>query len=72
MVEDIRAKAGLGPVRVKTKALSPGNRVAMVVNGTADIECDLTIDNSGCESQLASIPSVFFGKAQILVTAIRG
>ena len=72
IVEDIRTSAGLGPIRIQTLALSPANRVAMVVNGTADIECDLSTDNSGRESQVAFIPGVFYGKTQVLTNNTSG
>lgn len=70
IVEHVRTDAGLGPVQVDMLALSPANRVAMIVNSTADMECDLTTETSVRESQVDFLDSpVFFGHAEIVVRA---
>ena len=72
IAERVRAAAGLGPVKVDVLALPPANRVAMIVNGTADMECDLTTDTNVREGQVAFLDSIFFGRAQVLARAASG
>lgn len=69
VIERVRTAAGLGPVQVDVLALSPANRVAMVVNSTADLECDLTTETNVRDSQVDFLDSTFFGKAQIVLRA---
>ena len=70
IVEHVRTAAALGPVQVDVLALSPANRVSMIVNATADMECDLTTQTSTRESQVEFLDrSIFFGAVRIVVRA---
>ncbi len=53
------------PVHPELLRLSPANRVALVVNGTADMECDLTTKTATRDAQLLFLDSIFFGHAEI-------
>lgn len=72
VVERVRTAAGLGPVKVDVLALPPANRVALIVNGTADMECDLTSDTNIRESQVTFPDSIFFGKVQVVARTTSG
>ena len=69
IIERVRTAAGLGPIQVDVLGLSPANRVAMIVNSTADMECDLTTETSVRDSQVDFLDPIFFGKAQIVLRA---
>ena len=69
IVDRVRIAAGLGPVQVDVIPLSPANRVAMIENSTADMECDLTTETSGREGQVAFLDTIFYGSTQIALRA---
>jgi glutamate/aspartate transport system substrate-binding protein len=69
IVEIMRVQQGNKPPRFKMVALNPGNRVAMVANGTVDMECDLATVNPGRERQIAFLDPTFVGSTKIVVLA---
>ena len=72
IIELVQIQRGKGPALIKMVALNPGNRVAMVANGTVDMECDLSTDNAGRESQVAFLDPTFVGSTKIVVMATSG
>ncbi len=69
IVERVRTANGLGPVSVEVVPLSPANRVALVENGTVDMECDLTTETSSRDQNVAFLDTTFYGATQVGVLA---
>jgi glutamate/aspartate transport system substrate-binding protein len=69
VVERVRVAAGIGPVQVDVIPLSPANRVAMIENSTADMECDLTTETNGREGEVAFLDTIFYGSTQVALRA---
>ena len=63
----LQKEFAIGPVEFRLVPLSPGNRVAMVANGSVDMECDLSTDNAGREAQVSFLDPTFVGSTKILV-----
>jgi glutamate/aspartate transport system substrate-binding protein len=59
--------AGLGPVQVEIVPLSPANRMAMIENGTADMECDLTTETAGRNDAVNFLDTIYYGKTELAV-----
>ena len=72
IIELVQIQRGKAPALIKMVALNPGNRVAMVANGTVDMECDLSTDNPGREAQVAFLDPIFIGSTKIVVMANSG
>lgn len=69
VIERARAAAGMGPVQVEVVPLNPGNRMAMIENGTADMECDLTTETAGRDQAVDFLDTIFFGATHVAVLA---
>ena len=69
ILERVRSSAGLGPVQVEEIALSPANRMAMIQNGTADMECDLTTETAGRDDAVDFLDTIFYGGTSVAVLA---
>jgi ABC-type amino acid transport substrate-binding protein len=72
IVSLIQDQPGKEPVRLRMAILNPGNRVAMVANGTVDMECDLTTDTAGRSGQIVFLDPTFVGSTKIVVRASSG
>lgn len=69
IVERVRSANKLGPVSADVVPLSPGNRIAMVENGTVDMECDLTSETRSRDQAVAFLDTIFYGGTQVGVLA---
>lgn len=69
VVERVGAAAGFGSTQVEVVPLSPANRMAMIENGTVDMECDLTTETSGRDDAVDFLDTIFYGKTQLVVPA---
>ncbi len=69
VLEQVRTDAGIGPIRVEIVPLSPANRMSMIENGTADMECDLTTETSGRDDAVDFLDTIFYGRTQLAVAA---
>jgi glutamate/aspartate transport system substrate-binding protein len=69
VVDDIRKAIGRADLKVQTQAVTSGNRIALVVNGTVDLECGSTTNNSERARQVAFATNYFYTGTRLLVKA---
>jgi ABC-type amino acid transport substrate-binding protein len=72
IIGHMQEQFGKEPIRLRMIPLNPGNRVAMVANGSVDMECDLSTINPGREDQVAFLDPTFIGSTKVLVRAAAG
>ena len=66
IVEDIRGELGDDTIDVKYVAVNPQNRIAMVADGTVDLECGTTTNNAERKKQVAFSPIIFVSGTKLL------
>ncbi|MBL8445857.1 MAG: transporter substrate-binding domain-containing protein [Zoogloeaceae bacterium] len=64
LVDAVKAKIGLPGLKVETQPVTSQNRIPLVTNGTVDLECGSTTNNSARQNQVAFAPTTY-------VTAVR-
>lgn len=69
VLEQVRIAAELGPIEVEVVPLSPANRISMIENGTADMECDLTTETAGRDDAVDFLDTIFYGRTELAVPA---
>jgi ABC-type amino acid transport substrate-binding protein len=69
VVDDVRRATGRADLKVQTQAVSSANRIPLLQNGTIDIECGSTTNNSERARQVAFATNYFYTGTRFLVKA---
>jgi ABC-type amino acid transport substrate-binding protein len=67
IVEQVKKATGLTGLKVATQAVTSQNRIPLMVNGTIDIECGSTTNNSDRAKQVAFAINYFYTGTRLLV-----
>jgi ABC-type amino acid transport substrate-binding protein len=67
IVEDIRGELGDDTIRVKYVPVNTQNRIPLVADGTVDLECGQTTNNTERQKQVAFSPIIFVSGTKLLV-----
>jgi ABC-type amino acid transport substrate-binding protein len=67
IVEDIRGELGDDTIQIRYLPVSPQTRIAMVVDGSVDLECGQTTNNTERQQQVAFSPIIFVSGTKLLV-----
>ena len=69
IVDEVRKATGRADLKVQTQAVTSGNRIPLLTNGTVDIECGSTTNNSERQKQVAFATNYFYTGTRFLVKA---
>jgi glutamate/aspartate transport system substrate-binding protein len=69
VVDDVRKATGRSDLKVQTQAVTSANRIPLLQNGTVDIECGSTTNNSERGKQVAFATNYFYTGTRFLVKA---
>ena len=69
VVEDVKKATGRNDLKVNLQAVTSANRIPLLVNGTIDIECGSTTNNSDRAKQVAFATNYFYTGTKFLVKA---
>ena len=69
IVDEVRKATGRTDLKVTTQAVSSANRIPLLVNGTIDIECGSTTNNSDRGKQVSFATNYFYTGTRLLVKA---
>ena len=69
VVDQVRKATGRTDLKVATQAVTSQNRIPLMVNGTVDIECGSTTNNSDRARQVAFAINYFYTGTRLLVKA---
>ncbi|MDC6168560.1 amino acid ABC transporter substrate-binding protein [Paucibacter sp. XJ19-41] len=69
IVEQVRRATGRADLKVATQAVTSQNRIPLLQNGTIDIECGSTTNNSERAKQVAFATNYFYTGTRLLVRA---
>jgi len=69
IVDEVRKATGRADLKVTTQAVTSANRIPLLVNGTIDIECGSTTNNSDRAKQVAFATNYFYTGTRLLVKA---
>lgn len=69
IVEEVKKAVGRPDLKVQTQAVTSQNRIPLTVNGTIDIECGSTTNNSERAKQVAFAVNYFYTGTRLLVKA---
>jgi len=72
VVADIGKALQLARIDVKYQLVTPQNRIALVQNGTVDIECGTTTNNAARQKDVAFAPTLYVEGVRIAVKAASG
>ena len=72
IVEDIKKATGRADLKVQRQAVTSANRIPLLVNGTIDLECGSTTNNSERAKQVAFAINYFYTGTRFLVKADSG
>ena len=72
VVADIGKALQLDRIDVKYQLVTPQNRIALVQNGTVDIECGTTTNNAARQKDVAFAPTLYVEGVRIAVKAASG
>jgi glutamate/aspartate transport system substrate-binding protein len=67
IVDEVRKATGRSDLKVTTQAVTSANRIPLLVNGTIDIECGSTTNNSDRAKQVAFATNYFYTGTRLLV-----
>ena len=67
IVDEVKKATGRADLQVKTQAVTSANRVPLLVNGTIDIECGSTTNNSERGKIVAFATNYFYTGTRLLV-----
>jgi len=67
VVEDVKKATGRSDLKVNLQAVTSANRIPLLVNGTIDIECGSTTNNSERGKQVAFATNYFYTGTKFLV-----
>lgn len=69
IVDEVRKATGRADLKVQTQAVTSGNRIPLLTNGTVDIECGSTTNNSERQKQVAFAINYFYTGTRFMVKA---
>lgn len=69
VVEQVKKTTGRADLKVATQAVTSQNRIPLMMNGTIDIECGSTTNNSDRAKQVAFAINYFYTGTRLLVKA---
>ena len=69
IVDEVKKATGRADLKVATQAVTSANRIPLLVNGTIDIECGSTTNNSERGKQVAFAINYFYTGTRFLVKA---
>jgi len=69
IVDDVKKATGRTDLKVQTQAVTSANRIPLLQNGTIDIECGSTTNNSERQKQVAFAINYFYTGTRFLVKA---
>ena len=72
IVDEIKKATGRADLKVTRQAVTSANRIPLLVNGTIDIECGSTTNNSDRGKQVAFATNYFYTGTRFLVKADAG
>jgi glutamate/aspartate transport system substrate-binding protein len=67
IVKDVRAELGVDAIQVKYLPVDTKTRIASVVDGTIDLECGTTTNNTERQQQVAFSPIIFLSGTKLAV-----
>ena len=72
VVDEIRKATGRADLKVQRQAVTSANRIPLLVNGTIDLECGSTTNNSDRAKQVAFAINYFYTGTRFLVKSDSG
>jgi len=72
IVDDVKKATGRADLKVNLQPVTSANRIPLLVNGTIDIECGSTTNNSDRAKQVAFATNYFYTGTRFLVKADSG
>jgi glutamate/aspartate transport system substrate-binding protein len=72
IVEQVKKATGRAELKVQTQAVTSANRIPLLMNGTIDIECGSTTNNSERAKQVAFATNYFYTGTRFLVKSSSG
>jgi ABC-type amino acid transport substrate-binding protein len=69
IVDEVKRATGRADLKVATQAVTSANRIPLLSNGTIDIECGSTTNNSDRQKQVAFATNYFYTGTRFLVKA---
>ena len=69
IVDEVHKATGRADLKVTTQAVTSANRIPLLMNGTIDIECGSTTNNSDRAKQVAFATNYFYTGTRLLVKA---
>jgi ABC-type amino acid transport substrate-binding protein len=69
IVDEVKKATGRADLKVATQAVTSANRIPLLVNGTIDIECGSTTNNSDRAKQVTFATNYFYTGTRLLVKA---
>ena len=69
IVDEVKRVTGRADLKVTTQSVSSANRIPLMQNGTIDIECGSTTNNSDRQKQVAFATNYFYTGTRLLVKA---
>ena len=69
IVDEVRRATGRADLKMETQSVTSANRIPLLVNGTIDIECGSTTNNSDRAKQVAFATNYFYTGTRLLVKA---
>jgi glutamate/aspartate transport system substrate-binding protein len=72
ILNDIKAKLGMSTLRIKYQPVTAQNRMPLVQNGTVDIECGTTTNNTARQRDVSFANTLYVEEVRIAVKANSG
>ena len=69
IVDEVKKATGRADLKITTQAVTSANRIPLLVNGTIDIECGSTTNNSDRGKQVTFATNYFYTGTRLLVKA---
>ncbi len=67
IVDEVKKATGRADLKVQTQSVTSANRIPLLVNGTIDVECGSTTNNSDRAKQVAFATNYFYTGTRLLV-----
>jgi glutamate/aspartate transport system substrate-binding protein len=67
IVDEVKKATGRTDLKITTQSVTSANRIPLLVNGTIDIECGSTTNNSDRQKQVAFATNYFYTGTRLLV-----
>lgn len=69
IVDEVKRATGRADLKIATQSVTSANRIPLMQNGTIDIECGSTTNNSDRQKQVAFATNYFYTGTRLLVKA---